>query len=80
VVRRTDEPLCVDAVTMRNEMALVNDFRPDRAKNNTEAVVVQIEGRHHVFYVASQRIPANTEVRTDPTTRSIPDRIAQAAV
>ena len=74
MVRRTDEPLCIDAAQLRNEMALVNDFRPERAKNNTEAVVVQIEGRHHVFYVASQRIPANTEVRATTQPRLAPSR------
>jgi len=36
--------------------------------------VVQIEGRHHVFYVASQRIPADTEVRATTQPRPAPSR------
>ena len=45
-------------------MALVNDYRP-ASKNNTEAVVVELDGRPHVFYVATRAIPANTEVREE---------------
>mmetsp|Transcript_31865 Transcript_31865/g.61356 ORF Transcript_31865/g.61356 Transcript_31865/m.61356 type:complete len:352 (-) Transcript_31865:298-1353(-) len=57
--------LCVDARRYRNEMALVNDYRPDRAKYNASAVSIVIDGNPHIFYVATSRIEAGEEVCTD---------------
>lgn len=46
----------------RNEMALVNDYRPDRAKYNASAVSIVIDGNPHIFYVVDSRMSNKSSV------------------
>ncbi len=56
--------LFVDAKRFGNEMAFINDGRPDKARNNVAYLQVSVNGVPVIFVLSLRRIPAGEELLT----------------